>query len=411
MKKQKEIVPFIIDKIENGGAERVIIRLANYFNSDVDAHLFTAVNSSGFENFNLGKIKVHYSDVRKDDGFFSKSKNIFSQILKLKKFVELNRCKKVISFLDRSNFVCVIVSKLTGAKSIVSVRNNISYQYSSGSFVRKKLSMILLKTVYTNADIVVALSKGVKEQLVSVYGVDESKVKVIYNPYPIRSMYNQGNDKKDLMQDVLDYKVKGYFVSVGRLSYQKDHDVLLECYSRYRNLGGSNMLLILGSGELERNLHGKISDLNLVGSVVLLGYRSDTLNIIANSNGFLFTSRWEGFGNACLEAIAVGTPVVSSDCDFGPKEIFGLENVDAYPCYTSCGILTLKLEPQTTVALNQFVDAMLYFDENSKSFNKNDLLERSLAFDEGLMLGDWGKVIVGEQYTKEETREVCHDDY
>jgi glycosyltransferase involved in cell wall biosynthesis len=390
-----EVVPFLIDKIETGGAEKVILRIASYFTPEINAHIFTSVQSEGLANYDLAGLHVHNSKVKMSDNYASKIFSIIYQIFTLVKFIRYNRCKKVVSFLDRSNFICVVAAKLTGVRSVVSVRNNIEYQYSSNSKLKCLLAKFILRIIYSNADTIIALSKGVEQQLLTNYGLNKCKVRVIYNPYPINYMYQKGQEEIVNNFELQSIIENGYFISVGRLSLQKDHEVLLVCFSKYIRNGGVNSLIILGDGELKESLVCLVSKLDLHDKVFFLGYRADALSLIAKADAFLFSSKWEGFGNACLEAMAVGTYIISSDCDFGPKEILDVVGSRSYPVQTLYGTLTSKLDNRDEESIAQFVSALL--DSGIReSHNPHDSLTRALEFDQSKIFYKWAEVIMDE---------------
>lgn len=112
-------------------------------------------------------------------------------------------------------------------------------------------------------------------------------------------------------------------IAVGRLYLQKDYSTLIRALTELRKQRPSH-LLILGEGNERESLERLIHDLNLEEDVVLAGFVNNPLAYMNRASLFVLSSKSEGFGNVLVEAMACGTPVVSTDCPSGPTEI--LEN-------------------------------------------------------------------------------------
>ena len=109
-------------------------------------------------------------------------------------------------------------------------------------------------------------------------------------------------------------------VAVGRLHLQKDYPTLLRAFLQVRQQRRCR-LVILGEGPEKENLNKLINELGLQTDVAMFGFVDNPYTYMAHSAAFVLSSAWEGFGNVIAEALAVGTPVVSSNCDSGPAEI------------------------------------------------------------------------------------------
>jgi glycosyltransferase involved in cell wall biosynthesis len=110
-------------------------------------------------------------------------------------------------------------------------------------------------------------------------------------------------------------------ISVGRLSRVKDHACLLRAFALLPGKG--DRLLILGEGKQRRELEALAKQLGVADRVDFPGHASNPFAHVARADLFVLSSRFEGFGNALLEALIVGTPAVSTDCPSGPREILG----------------------------------------------------------------------------------------
>ena len=112
---------------------------------------------------------------------------------------------------------------------------------------------------------------------------------------------------------------KRFIIAVGRLSWQKGFDLLLEAFARLRQ--HELDLVILGEGPEEQNLRQMCKALNIQNKAHFLGFWIILGLSCIKPSCFVFTSRWEGFGHVIVEAMACGTPVIASDCPFGPANI------------------------------------------------------------------------------------------
>lgn len=145
-------------------------------------------------------------------------------------------------------------------------------------------------------------------------GIDTSKY--AYNPA------QRGKIRKSL--DIDNKLVIG---NVGRLSYQKNHDFLIDIFNEIFKKNSSAILLLIGSGELELQLKRKVSNLNLDNAVLFLGVRSDIPELLQAMDVFLFPSFFEGLGIVAIEAQAAGLPCIVSDAI--PQEAFVTDLVES----------------------------------------------------------------------------------
>jgi glycosyltransferase involved in cell wall biosynthesis len=167
------------------------------------------------------------------------------------------------------------------------------------------------------ADGAVAISKGVGDDLVAKAGVDPRTLAVIYNPVDVEAVGREA--EHDPGHPWLNDAVP-VVLGVGRLTYQKDFATLLKAFAHLRQTRPAR-LIILGEGEDRASLTQLAARLGISEDVDFPGYKTNRLGYIARAKVFALSSRWEGFGNVLVEALACGVPVVSTDCPSGPREI------------------------------------------------------------------------------------------
>ena len=181
-----------------------------------------------------------------------------------------------------------------------------------------------VRLLWKHADSVVAVSRGVADDLVQHWGVPQERLHVIHNPAYTAAhglALARNVDRTPPHPWFRDERVP-VIVSAGRLHPVKGFDDLLKAFAILRRELPSR-LIILGAGPEERALHALVGELGLSGSVALPGRVNDIAPWLAHANAFVLSSRREGFGNVLVEALAVGAPIVSTRCPSGPDEILG----------------------------------------------------------------------------------------
>jgi len=179
---------------------------------------------------------------------------------------------------------------------------------------------ILPKIVLSRADRYVAVSEGVKSDLIDLYDYPSNQIDTIYNGIEIDMIHFDGT--KPLSADIPSetiFKSGPVIVTVGRLTLQKAQDVLLRAFHMVLTRCDCN-LVIIGEGERLEELQRLVSDLRIDRNVFFLGWRHDVYSIMSKCDVFVLSSLYEAFPMVLLEAMALGLPVVSTNCPYGPVE-------------------------------------------------------------------------------------------
>lgn len=291
-----------------GGAERVV--------SNLTMHL----DNNKYKKFLIvyDKEKIVYPYDAKLISLENKRKsnalaNIYSHIERIKaikKTKEKYNFDIVISFLPQPNFQNIISRK--NEKVIISVRNYISKRYHFFNKIKAKM-------FYKNSDLIVSVSKKIKEELENNYNALNDQVEVVYNPYDIEKIIKKSKD--EIEEKYKEIFKKKTIITMGSLHYQKGQWHLIKAFSSLIEKGYDINLVILGKGELEKDLKSLSKKLGIEDNVFFLGFKENPFKYLTKSYAFVFPSIYEGFPNALLEAMACKLPVISTDCKSGPREI------------------------------------------------------------------------------------------
>ncbi|MGB5963090.1 MAG: glycosyltransferase [Coleofasciculaceae cyanobacterium] len=184
---------------------------------------------------------------------------------------------------------------------------------------RSRWSPFFAKLLYPwVADGIIAISQGVAEDIMQITGMDRKRIQVIYNP--ALTPHVREKSKEPLNHPWFKYGEPPIILGVGRLEPQKDFDTLIRAFALVRQVYPCR-LVILGKGIEEQKLKDLTIEIGLEHDVAMLGFVENPYIYMAKSAVFVLSSAWEGFGNVIAEALALGTPVVSTNCLSGPAEI------------------------------------------------------------------------------------------
>lgn len=175
-----------------------------------------------------------------------------------------------------------------------------------------------MREMYSAVDRIVAVSEGVAEDTRRIAKLPPEKIVVIRNPVITPEMMEKSRMPVD--HPWLESSDVPVILGAGRLTQQKDFSTLVRAFARVRAFIDSR-LVILGEGRLRPSLEKLAADLGIADAVALLGHVANPYAYMARSSLFVLSSAWEGSPNVLTEALALGTPVVSTDCPSGPREI------------------------------------------------------------------------------------------
>jgi glycosyltransferase involved in cell wall biosynthesis len=304
MKNSNSKISFFISSFRGGGAERVFLNLTNGFvKRGFDVDLILAQKEGPYLK-NVSE-KVNIIDL--------KSKRILFSVPSFIKYLRKEKPNYLFSTLTHVNIIACLTKIIFRPKTKVVIRQA---NYLSSS--RNKVIKLLVKIFYNRADKIIAISKGVKKDLISKFKVEPKKIKVIYNPIFKEDIFKKA--KETVNHKWFINKKYPIILGVGRLTAQKDFFTLIHAFNKLQKKKEIK-LVILGEGEDRSKLQELVRKLKLRDKVDLYGFVDNPYTYMARSDVFVLSSQHEGFGNVLVEAMACGTPVVSTNCLSGPSEI------------------------------------------------------------------------------------------
>jgi glycosyltransferase involved in cell wall biosynthesis len=199
-------------------------------------------------------------------------------------------------------------------KVVISIQNSPRAKFIEHAGLAQKLQLPLIKRLYPVADHVVALSRGVAEEMRELVPAIGSKLSVIHNAGP------EADDRAAARGTIARPDSGKLIVACGRLIEQKGYPYLLRAFAQLLETEDAH-LWILGDGPDRQALQALAGSLSLDGRVRFLGFQNDPGKYMGAADVFVLSSLWEGFANVVVEAMSTGTAVVATDCPHGPGEI------------------------------------------------------------------------------------------
>lgn len=304
----------LLPNLHGGGAERVMLNLACSF---AEQGLSVDLVLVKLEGSYLAQLPPQVRVVNLGD------RRLLLSLLALMKYLRRERPTVLLSAMDDVNVVALLIRRLAGVDTriVVSAHNNLSEESQNATEMKRRLTPFLVRWFYPWADAIVSVSQGVAEDLASITGLPLECIHVIYNPVVTAKLLEKGMEQLD--HPWFASGEPPVILGVGRLTKQKDFPTLIQAFALMQQ-SYSARLMILGEGEEQAHLETLVRELGLEEAVAFPGFVANPYAYMAQASMCVLSSAWEGFGNVLVEAMAVGTPVVSTDCKSGPAEI--LEN-------------------------------------------------------------------------------------
>lgn len=314
---QKLLSLFITPMTGNGG-DRVVLNLTQAF-TDLGFNVDLVVPE--VTDYHRKMMPTLSPMVRTVDMGLPISNTIyFKKLFKLRQY--LNH-EQPLALLANGDYVGLAnAAKLIShspTKIIQVIHVHVSRYLGELSSVRTWAKCFFLKQFYKKSDGIIAVSQGVGQDLAQLMGIPSASIQTIYNPIVTADLLNQAQVSID--HPWFAPGEPPVILGAGRLHPQKDFATLIRAFAKVRQQYAARLLIIGGEPAQKDELQALIHELQLEQDAQLFGFTENPYAYMANAAVFALSSRYEGFGNVLVEAMATGTPVVSTNCESGPAEI------------------------------------------------------------------------------------------
>ena len=349
MKKKK--IGIVIPSLNHGGAEKSALILANKLQSEYESVDLISLcrNSKKIENESVNLISLN------------KTRVLFS-IFQLYRLIKSKKYDCIITGLSHLNLIILLLNFFLKNDNRINLLlhfhniPNINFfnlkERILNFFVFRFIKMLKFKNVY-----IITVSNSIKDKVSLKYNIDKKNISVIYPTIDFDKI-----DKLQLYKLPFDKKNEKIILTVGRLSKQKNHNLLIKSFADVRKLINCK-LIIIGDGKLKKKLIKLTRDLNISNSVNFIDKTDNPYQYFNNSDLFVLSSLWEGFGLVLIEALYCGKKIVATNCPGSPKELLS----DLETAYLS------KNNDQKDLTTKIFDMLNKNFDNNQLIKNKNKI--------------------------------------
>lgn len=307
----------LITSLDGGGAERAVSVLSTHLNQNISSEVILLSGNNISYPTRSPPISLNVITSNFKNKHIDYVKYLLLGAIRYRRIIKRYNPDCSMSFLVLDNFINLLSN--LGSKNtttIISVHTALSKKFQKSSICRVYVNLV--KLLYRRADIVIAVSEGVKQELIEEYGIIENKVHVIYNP--IDSINIKILSLECVEDEPWYHEDIPVVITVGRLSVAKGHWHLIRAFKKVVNETKCR-LLICGDGDLKPYLQNLINDLNLNDYIKLAGWKHNPYKYMSRSEIYVLSSLWEALPYALIEAMTCGCPIISTDCDYGPAEI------------------------------------------------------------------------------------------
>ena len=304
-------IAIFIQSLGIGGAERMAINLIKgLMQQGLQVDLLLADCSGGL----LSEVPAQVTIID------LKGKRVLFSLFPLVRYLRTRHPDLLYGIHTHTSLIAVWAVRLARVHTrlVISIHNMLSTQLAAVPTMRNKIIIRLASLFFGLADGAICVSQGVAEDFIKTTGMPPQKTYVVYNSIV----------PPDLEKKVHESISHLWFISedppvilaVGRLNASKDYPTLLRAFSLVYKKRLAR-LLILGEGQERAHLESLVKELGISAYVQMPGFVLNPYAYMARARLLVLSSRWEGFGNVLVEALACGTPVISTDCRSGPSEI------------------------------------------------------------------------------------------
>ena len=298
-KKGKKHICFYIGSLHKGGAERVFVNLAGYFQEKgYQVTMVTQYQFPAAEEYALPPgVRRVLSDLTEAELSNSRIVNFCRRVSKLRRIWKREKPNLVLSCIGKNNFMTVVTTMFTKTKAVVSVVGEAKEEYPG------RLMRLLANLLFPLAGGIILQTERSRYFFHRIVQKRAVILPNSLNPDFIRPRYEGKREER--------------IVSVGRMDANKNHEMMIRAFAALAKRYPAYTLTIYGEGELRGHLEALAAELGVADRVFLPGVIPDVARQTRRAALFLLTSYSEGVSNALIEALAGGLPVIATDVPSG----------------------------------------------------------------------------------------------
>lgn len=316
-------VLFVISYLVEGGAERALSNITTHFPPEWQIDILVNDDTVVDYPYKGTVLTLGVTGKKKTSSVLFQFWVFLRRVRKLRDLKKNGNYQACVSFMDSANIANILSGK-SFCKVVVSVRNSLVHKEKLPQY--RYVVNPLVRLLYNYADKIVAVSRGVEEELQEFFHLKPEKLTVIENGYNVIDIQQQA--KEDLTEEERGLlKDKVVIATVGRLTEQKGQWHLIRAFTEVVKKVPNAFLVIIGSGGLESYLRQLCQKCKMEEYIYFTGHVANPFKYLNCSDVFVLPSLYEGFPNALAEAVCMGLPCVATDFRTGAREILAPDMV------------------------------------------------------------------------------------
>lgn len=325
-------VLLLVNQLHTGGAQKVVANLSLNLSDNYNVFLviYNDTDRVVFDySGELIKLSLPFAKNTHLNSFYKRAVRFWSLIRQLRKIKQKHSIDVSISFMEASNIANLFSKRKE--RLILSVRSYLSHEFADHP--RLRIFKSFIKRWYNKADYTIVPSQLLKQDLVDNFGVPESKISIIYNFTDFQLVQKLSGENIPQHHEAI-FKTGTVLINVGRLTNPKAQWLLIPVIAKLKKEFNIK-LMILGEGTLKEKIietahkaglriyiegESDVASIN-DNDIFLIGFIKNPFPYLQRSKIFIKSSIYEGFPNVIIEAMTCALPIISSDCESGPREI------------------------------------------------------------------------------------------
>jgi glycosyltransferase involved in cell wall biosynthesis len=302
----------LINSMGTGGAERAVALGAAALRArGRDVHILCLERASDTEMTGQVRDVEYLSGMTTSAGPFLKLAALPVLAFRLASYLARHKVDVVMSHLFRANFVNVLSRTLARSRHRAIVVNHTRLSRLAREGAQGRINWMLCRRLYPRADLVASVSTGAAAECANLLGLPSGRCITLHDPIDVSAARRAVQGAKSMEA----------IVGVGRLVGLKRYHDLIEAFALIAPAFPLLELRLVGNGPERLALERRAGASGVRDRISFVGRVHDPFALMAGCAAFVSSSETEGFGMAIVEALAMGIPVIASDCAYGPREI------------------------------------------------------------------------------------------